>query len=84
MSRSAFEYLPSVFVGISIGVGALPGLFVTSVLGASGFFFAYALLVYVVTQLLRGRTKKELTLKPRMPRNADLEQPFKNNGELKG
>ncbi len=52
IARSEFEYLPSVFTGISVGFGALPGLFVTSVIGASGFFLLYALLVWLVLNLV--------------------------------
>ena len=52
MRRRAFEYLPSVFLGIQMGVIGTTALFVNSVMGGAGMFFAYVLAAWFVVRLL--------------------------------
>jgi hypothetical protein len=51
MRRRAFEYLPSIFLGITMGAVGTTQSFINSVIGGSGLFFAYALLAWFVVHL---------------------------------
>ncbi|MGH8127396.1 MAG: hypothetical protein ACRETC_03375 [Gammaproteobacteria bacterium] len=58
MRRRAFEYLPSIFLGINMGIVGTTEFFVNSVVGATGFFFAYMVLVWVLKQVFSGRKRR--------------------------
>lgn len=60
MRRRAFEYLPSIFLGINMGIIGTTSFFVNSVVGATGFFFAYMVLVWVLKQVFSGRRRRGL------------------------
>jgi hypothetical protein len=67
IEERAFQYLPSILIGILAGQGSLTGLFVTSVMGPAGFFAAYAVLsavtVYGLTFSRRTLEKFSFPLK---------------------
>lgn len=50
--RRQFEYLPSIFLGINMGIVGTTGYFVNYVIGPAGFFFVYALAAYAVVLLV--------------------------------
>jgi hypothetical protein len=43
--KNQFEYLPSVFIGINIGLTGPTQFFINGILGQSGFFFVYSIFV---------------------------------------
>ncbi|HYW76111.1 MAG TPA: hypothetical protein VFA48_05750 [Gammaproteobacteria bacterium] len=54
MRRGAFEYLPGVLLGINMGIVGTTQFFVASIVGATGFFFVYILVVWGVAQTFSG------------------------------
>ncbi len=58
MRRRAFEYLPSIFLGINMGIIGTTAFFVNSVVGATGLFFAYMALVWMLKQVFSGRPRR--------------------------
>jgi hypothetical protein len=67
IEEGAFQYLPSILIGVLAGQGSLVGLFVTFVMGPAGFFAAYAVLsavtVYGLTFSRRTLEKFSFPLK---------------------
>ncbi len=59
--RRAFEYLPSIFLGITMGAVGTTQFFVNSVIGGLGLFLAYVLLVWLLVRLLEGQHRTNNT-----------------------
>lgn len=55
IARRAFEYLPSIFLGINMGIVGTTQFFANSVVGATGFFFAYAIVAWGIVQVFSRR-----------------------------
>jgi hypothetical protein len=60
MREDAFEYLPSVFLGITMAGFSTTELFVPAIMGGAGFFAAYAIIVWLIKEVaaVRWRRKK--------------------------
>lgn len=61
MRRRAFEYLPSILLGINMGIVGTTSFFVNSVVGATGFFFVYMGLIWFLKRVffLRGSVRAD-------------------------
>lgn len=55
MLRRAFEYMPCVLLGVNMGVVGTTQNFVNSVMGATGFIVVYAVMIWALVRMLRGR-----------------------------
>lgn len=61
MERGAFEYMPSIFIGINAGMFGITQFFVNSIFGAGGLFVAYAFAAWLVFDVANGRRWHQAT-----------------------
>lgn len=58
MREDAFEYLPSVFLGITMAGLGTTELFVPAIMGGAGFFAAYAIIVWSIKEAAAVRWRR--------------------------
>lgn len=58
IKSEAFEYLPSIALGINMGVVGTTEFFVNSVVGATGFFFVYMGLIWFLKRIFFRRSNR--------------------------